>query len=197
MDVFHTDEDRARYLALLSEQGTRFGLRFLSYCLMTNHVHLIAIPARTESLARAVGEAHRLYTRSVNQREAVSGYLFQGRFHSCPLDERHLVATVRYIERNPVRAGLVRVPWRYAWSSAAFHVGLRRDDPLVLDRDFAGLVTDWPRLLRADPDEVDFLREKIRTGRPCGTDKFVRRAGRLTRRNLQLRPRGRPRQSRK
>ena len=65
-----------------------------------------------------------LNTRHVNFREGVRGCLFQGRFYSCPLDERHFMAAVRYVERNPVRAGLAKEAWQYAWSSAAYHVGV-------------------------------------------------------------------------
>jgi putative transposase len=122
--VFFSDDDRQEYLRLQKEQGERFGVRFISYCLMTNHVHLVAIPEDETGLARAIGEAHRLYTRRINFREKVRGYLFQGRFFSCPLDASHLMSTIRYVERNPVRAKIVKSAWDYEWSSAAYHVGI-------------------------------------------------------------------------
>jgi len=75
---------------------------------MDNHIHLIAIPKYETGLAKAIGEAHRLYTRRINFREKVRGYLFQGRFFSCPLDNSHLYSAVRYVERNPVRAKIVK-----------------------------------------------------------------------------------------
>jgi len=78
LPVFWSDADRREYLRLLREQGARFGVTFLAYCLMTNHVHVIAVPERADSLARGIGEAHRRYTRGVNRREGVRGYLFQG-----------------------------------------------------------------------------------------------------------------------
>ncbi|MDD3813987.1 MAG: transposase [Desulfocapsaceae bacterium] len=71
MDIFFEDDDRREYLQLLRQQGEQFGVRFISYCLMTNHVHLIAIPDKPEGLARAVGEAHRRYTRMINFRNNV------------------------------------------------------------------------------------------------------------------------------
>jgi len=165
---------------------------FLAYCLMTNHVHVIAVPERADSLARGIGEAHRRYTRGVNQREGVTGYLFQGRFSSCALDEAHLISAVRYVERNPVRAGLVRCAWRYRWSSAAYHVGLRRTDPLVRADDRFGWTEEWKEQLRADPVEVDLLRRQVRTGRPCGDARFVREAEEATGRRLRPRSAGRP-----
>ncbi len=121
LSVFHSDEDRREYLYLQKEQGERYDVSFISYCLMDNHIHLIAIPRNETGLAKAIGEAHRLYTRRINFREKVRGYLFQGRFFSCPLDNSHLYSAVRYVERNPVRAKIVKNAWDYNWSSAAYH----------------------------------------------------------------------------
>jgi len=192
MDIFSSDEDREEYLCLLSEQGRRFGVRFLAYCLMSNHVHLVAIPEEAGSLARGIGEANRLYTRAVNFRTGVRGYLFQGRFSSCAMDERHFVAAMRYVARNPVRVGLAKEAWDYRWSSAAYHVGLRKSDPLVKGHELLDMVSDWKALFRRDPEEMALLREKVRTGRPCGDAEFVARAERLTRRILHPLPAGRP-----
>jgi len=197
LDVFFCDGDRAEYLRLMAEHGRAAGLTVLSWCLMTNHVHLIAVPDGELSLARGVAEAHRRYTRLVNFREGVRGYLFQGRFFSCPLDEAHAVAAVRYVERNPVRAGLVRHAWDWRWSSAAFRVGLVAEDPLVEDRGAMGLAQDWRALLSADPEGSDRLRRHVRTGRPCGSRSFVETAERHLGRRLRPRPAGRPSTRRK
>src|SRR5512135_1340564 len=89
--VFRDDFERGAYLDLLREQSARFGLKFLAWCQMSNHVHLVVVPREERSLALAVGEAHRRYTRMRNFAEGVRGYLFQGRFGSCVLDERHLL----------------------------------------------------------------------------------------------------------
>ena len=78
--------------------------------LVLNHVHLLLVPADAAGLRLALGEAHRRYTRAVNQREGWTGHLWQGRFASCALDPPHLLAAVRYIELNPVRARLVATP---------------------------------------------------------------------------------------
>jgi putative transposase len=87
MDIFASDDDRRAYLAFMAEEAERFGVTFLAWCLMTNHVHLIAQPEEGDSLARAIGEAHRRYTRMKNFAEGVRGHLFQGRFGSCVLDQ--------------------------------------------------------------------------------------------------------------
>ena len=98
MDIFFEEQDRVEYLNLLRRQGDRFGVQFLTYCLMSNHVHLLAIPKHPDSLARAVGEAHRLYTRMINFRERVRGYLFQGRFSSYPVStDTYLLSAVQRI----------------------------------------------------------------------------------------------------
>lgn len=192
MTVFRDAEDRVKYLSLIKEQGERFSLTFLAYCLMDNHVHLVAVPASQDSLARGIGEAHKRYTRYINAGEDVKGYLFQGRFFSCPMDERHLVAATRYIERNPVRAGLVKTAWEYPWSSAAFHVGERPDDPIVSHASMMGLAHDWREMLLWDPEEMTALRKSTRTGRPCGGDAFLDTAEDITRRPLRRNPVGRP-----
>jgi len=74
---------------------------FLAWCLISNYVHLIAIPECVDSLATGIGEAHKAYTRTVNFCQGVRGYLFQGRFASCPLGERHFLAALRYVVRIP------------------------------------------------------------------------------------------------
>jgi putative transposase len=197
MDVFWSDEDRLEYLHHIKEQGKRFGVRYEGWCLMTNHVHLIAVPEDPRSLALGVGEAHRRYTRAVNFRQGKRGYLFQGRFSSCVLEEPHLVASVQYIERNPVRARIVRRAWDWAWSSARFRVGDLGEDRLVAERNPFGIALDWRQLLLEDPKQMDFIREQSRTGRPCGGDGFLDLVERLTGRSLRPSPGGRPRKPRR
>ena len=141
-------------------------------------------------MARAFGEAHRLYTRMKNFRMDARGYLFQGRFNSCVLDEKHLIAAARYIEQNPVRAKMVKKPGDYKWSSAPFHLGLVHSDPLVMDKTLMGLVGNWSELLEGgDEDANRDLRSGVSTGRPMGDDRFMERVQEMTGRNLR---KGRP-----
>ena len=122
---------------------------------MPNHVHLIAVPQSADGLKRAIGEVHRRYTRMVNFREGWRGHLWQGRFASCVLDEPHLLTAARYVELNPVRAGLSNTPSRYRWSSAAAHVR-GRDDTVVRVGPLLELVPKWRaflgRVLREEED---------------------------------------------
>lgn len=185
LPVFFNDGDRRAYLGYLHEEGVKHGVAFLGYCLMTNHVHLVAVPKRKDGLARAIGEAHRRYTRRVNFRKKVRGYLFQGRFFSCPLDDEYFLAAVRYVELNPVRARMVRAAWDYRWSNCRFHLCLRKSDVLVQDRDLLGLESRWRRCLRDDDDRAELVELKTRTGRPCGSESFVRRMERRTGRSLR------------
>ena len=88
---------------------------------MTNHIHLIGVPAREDSLARAIGRTHFLYTQYVNRMHGRTGHLWQNRFYSCAMDDAHAYRALCYVELNPVRAGMAKQAWEYAWSSAPLH----------------------------------------------------------------------------
>ncbi len=197
LPLFASDEDRNEYLRLLREFGARAGLRFWAWCLMTNHVHLVVVPLQAVSLARAIGEAHRRYTRYVNFRERVRGHLFQERFHSFPIQtDQHLVAVVRYVERNPVRARMVTRTLAYPWSSARHHV-TGEPDRLVTDSPIRAMVPNWGQLLEQEEPALDVLRRHVQTGRPWGTERWLtaleQRVGRALRPRTGGWPKGRPR----
>jgi putative transposase len=122
--TFFGEEDYQHYLELISQFCRADHVAIRAYCLMPNHVHLIVVPQSAESLRRAISEAHRRYTRRINVREGWRGHLWQGRFASFVMGEDHLLTAARYVEVNPVRAGLVQAPSRYRWSSAAAHLRL-------------------------------------------------------------------------
>jgi len=132
---------------------------------MPNHVHLIGVPQSIKGLARAIGEAHRRYTRRVNFREGWRGHLWQGHFASYVLDEAHLIAAARYVELNPVPARLLRVPGEYLWSSAAAHVAGQNDD-LVKVAPLLGMVGGWSAFLAGETamEHVE-LRNSVQCGR--------------------------------
>jgi REP-associated tyrosine transposase len=151
----------------MTEELDRFGIEVLAWCLMTNHTHLIVVPKDSKVMAHGIGEAHRRYTRLKNFSDGVRGYLFQGRFASCVLDERHLLAAARYVELNPVSAGMVKEAADYPWSSARFHLGLIQGDALVRDKTLLGLVDDWGEYLKRldEPGIRTILLRGIQTGR--------------------------------
>jgi putative transposase len=198
-DVFFVDDDRRAYLELLRDRCDAAGVEVLGYCLMANHVHLVATPRDDEGLARALGRTHFSYTQYINRRHNRSGHLWQNRFYSCPLDEPHTRAALRYIERNPLRAGLVRRAWRYPWSSAAAHVGEGPDASGLLK--LGAWRADWtPERWRAELAEplAEALQRKLRdctrTGRPLATDSFLSKLERRLGRRLRPLPVGRPKQ---
>lgn len=191
MPVFFSDEDRIAYLEFLREQSERFGVHFLAWCLMDNHVHFIAVPSDESSLAKGVGNAHRRYSRMINFREGWRGYLFQGRFFSCPLEGTYAVAAIRYVLRNPVRAGICDQPWEYKWSSARWMSGFASSDLLARRSPLLDEIHDWKSLLEDDPIETIDIRKHTRTGRPFCSDAFLQHLESVTGRMLQLRKAGR------
>ena len=121
-ETFFCKEDYQSYLAFMAEWCQKSQVEIWTYCLMPNHVHLIAVPKSEEGLRRAIGEAHKRYSNRINSREGWRGHLWQGRFSSYPLDEAYLLTASRYIEMNPVHARLVKAPEDYPWSSASAHL---------------------------------------------------------------------------
>jgi putative transposase len=192
--TFFGDDDYQAYLALLADWCRRSGVQIWAWCLMPNHVHLMAVPETAQGLARAVGEAHRRYTRRVNFREGWRGYLWQGRFASYPMDGPYTLAAARYIERNPVRAGLVRRAWEWPRSSAAAHVAGRGHALLSGGGSLLAEVNGWRRFLAEEGEaaEVALLRRHARTGRPLGDVGFVRCLERSLDRRLVPGKPGRP-----
>jgi REP-associated tyrosine transposase len=190
--TFFGTDDYLLYMALTAEWCHRCRVDIWAYCLMPNHVHLIAVPATPEGLGRAIGEAHRRYTREVNRREGWRGYLWQGRFASFMMDDRYTLAAARYIELNPVRAGLVPHAADYAWSSARAHL-VGRDDGLVATAPLLARVGNWSAFLGADADldVADRFRKHETTGRPLGSDAFVDHLEDLLKRELRPRKPGR------
>jgi putative transposase len=199
-DVFLQDDDRSVYLAALGENAARYGVRLLGYCLMTNHVHLIAVPEREESLAKALGRTHADYARWLHIRQRQTGHLWQNRFFSCPLDSGHCWAALRYVERNPLRAGLVEAAEVWPWSSARAHMtgeDAARNLTTLLDwSEWRACWTParWRDAIEKGVGETLFeerIRQATRTGRPLGANGFAAALERLLRRPLIPAKRGR------
>lgn len=130
--IFLTDEDRRAYLGFLRDAARAAHVDIHAYVLMPNHVHLLATPASEAALGRMMQSLGRRYVGWFNQRHGRTGTLWEGRYRGAPLEAAsYLLACMRYIELNPVRAGVVSAPQDYPWSSYAHHVGAGRRDPLV------------------------------------------------------------------
>jgi putative transposase len=190
--TFFRKDDYRAYLDLMAEWCERCEVAVWAYCLMPDHVHMIVVPSSEDGLRRAIGEAHRRYTRRVNFRQQWRGHLWQGRFSSFVMDKAYLLACSRYVERNPVRAGLCKRPREYQWSSAAAHLS-RQDDLLVQVDPLLKLVPSWAKHLSVEPDEetVRQLRRHEATGRPAGSERFLKRLEKLLDRVLRPRKPGR------
>ena len=199
--VFDCEADRLIYLRLLREHCQLSQLSLLGYCLMSNHVHLVAIPRRIDSMALTLRHTHGRYAAYLNTRQQVTGHVWQGRYYSCPLGEGHVWAALRYIECNPVRAGIVTAPESYAWSSAAAHShGEDGRNLLELHSWMASWTPqEWRAFIGApaasdhEQEEAAAIRKSTHTGRPLGAADFVRDLERRLGRALAPLPGGRPR----
>jgi putative transposase len=185
LPVFFGDDDRCAYLELLANAAQESRTACLAWCLMDNHIHLVLVPETADGLRAMLGEAHRRYTRRINFREGWRGHLFQARFASYPMDDAHMMVAVRYVEQNPVAAGLVNEAADWRWSSARSHVAGRRvaDDPLT-DVDALGRhVPNWRAMLRHGLEAGDLdasgeaailaVEARLRTGRPLAADAWI------------------------
>jgi len=198
--VFFTDRDRRAYLDAFFDYAARYSLRVWGYCLMSNHVHFVVVPERERSLAQVFGRTHSDYARYANLARRSCGHFWQSQFYSCALDGQHAWEPLAYVERNPVRAGLVEKAEDYPWSTAAAHC---REDGLngLLDlepwgRQFAGEY--WREVLGMglrDAAMEERIREATRRGFPLGGEEFVDRVSRALGRDVRPRPPGRPAKS--
>ncbi len=189
--TFFCEDDYRYYLELMTNAARAANTEVWAYCLMPNHVHMVMVPAVEDGLRAALGEAHRRYTRHVNLRQCWRGHLWQERFHSTPMDESHLLATVRYVELNPVKAKLCRLPQEWRWSSASAHLA-GEDDLLVKVEPMLDRIDDWAAYLTKNTDTHDTILElHTRTGRPLGDEQFVSRLESLTGRILARKRPGR------
>jgi putative transposase len=193
--LFFDHGDRRAYLQLLAAALTRHATVCLAWCLMDNHVHLILVPASADGLRAPLASAHTAYAQRINRARTLSGHLFQGRFASYAMDDAHMMVAARYVENNPVTAGLVAQAERWLWSSARAHVAGRPDgltDVVGLGRH----VPDWRAMLERGleaADEAERIERAIRSGRPLGASAWLEElAGRF---GLAPHPpsRGRPR----
>ena len=192
------DADRETYVKLLRRNLVDAGVSVLGWCLMTNHVHLVAIPEREDSMAVLLRRVHGRYAQYYNVRYERTGHLWQNRFFACLLGPGHLWAALAYVEQNPLRAGMVAAPGDYLWSSAVAHLG-GHDVTGVVDLDwwrkqYDGTQADWAGTLGGLDRESDTaLRQCTHAGRPYGEVEFV---SRVSERFDRYWTRGRPKKQR-
>jgi len=184
--TFFSVDDYRQYIAYIAAAKADADAEIWAWCLMPNHVHFVVVPERQDSLSALFAEAHRRYTRFVNFREDWRGHLWQERFHSCVMDEHHLLATVRYVELNPVTAGLCRNPEDWPWSSTRAHLA-GCDDSIASVMPMLQRMPNWRRYLQASTSKstLERLHKHSRTGRALGDDQFVEKLERLTNKVLK------------
>ena len=172
--VFEQPDDYIFYSNLVKKYFPKYGLDILCYVLMPNHVHFILIPEVKDALAKGLNVTQMIYAQYINEKHSTQGHLWSSRFYSCILDPAHLYRAVRYVERNPVRAKLVKKAWDWQWSSAKEHVfGEKGIVPLVEVAKFID-VDNWGKYLSQEDEEYnEKLRKHTRTGKPIGDKSFV------------------------
>ena len=196
--VFFTNADRAAYLNLVAENQADAGVSALAYCLMANHVHWIVTPKREDSLAVLFRRVHGRYAQYVNARRRRTGHLWQNRYFCCPLAGGHLWNALRYVEMNPVRAGLVDNAATYRWSSTGAHCKGPDHTTAIVELDWAiwqegGGTEGWTAMLhgRESLAEVVQLRKCTYSGKPYGSTEFVQQME--AKHGRQWKNQGRPR----
>ena len=160
---------------------------------MTNHVHLVVVPMHQHSISKTLHDAHTEYSTYFNAKYGFVGHVWQGRADISLMDETYMWNAVRYVERNPVRAGIVQRAEDYPWSSAAAHCQFRADNLLSDDFPPPGAIKNWAEWLRIDHSEEDkrTIRAHLSTGRPWCTPEVLEQLEELTRRRLRPRQPGR------
>ncbi len=188
MPIFFSDHDRRFYLDTLTKACAAQGVTCLAWCLMENHVHLILVPPSVDALRAVLASTHTKYAQHVNLRQGLSGHLFQGRYASYAMDDAHLMAAVRYVENNPVKAGLITKAENWNWSSARAHI-FGEDDGLTNVATIGRHVANW-RAYLVDGVEAaerdDAVEAAMRSGRPLGAKAWTAQFAE------PRKPRGRP-----
>jgi putative transposase len=190
--TFFDERDYRSYLGMANKLRETCSLEILCYCLMPNHIHAVVVPHHETSLSRFFGKLHHEYARRTNFRYDWTGHLWQNRFFSVVMDESHTITAMRYVERNPVRSGLVRSPLDWPWSSARGNLGLV-DDTLIAGQPARRLISDWQAYISGPEDEQDLkeLRRVTGTGRPTGDSTFIQTIESISGRRIRRRSAGR------
>ena len=180
--VFFDGEDYQAYLTWLAEGADRHGCAIHAYVLMTNHVHLLMTPETEQSISKTIQYLGRRYVTYINSTYDKSGTLWEGRHKGCVINsEQYMLACMRYIELNPVRAGMVKVPMEYRWSSYAANAA-GHYDKVVTPHALYRSLHEEPKARRyayrelfcqaLDPQQVHDIRATVQTGTPLGNDRF-------------------------
>ena len=196
--VFRDPSDYKKYLFFLSKYSEEKEAAILAYCLMPNHIHLLVRPSDEQALAKMMQGITLCYSKYFNGANGRTGRLWECRYHSTVIDgERYLWSVSKYIENNPVRAGMVKRPEDYPYSSAKNHI-LGSEDPLLKDPLFdRSQLKEYRRFVKLEEDKsiLEEIRKQTRSGKPLGDVGFLKTLSERLGCSLSFRPRGRPRKN--
>lgn len=200
--VFFGADDALKYLGWLEDSAKRHGLAVHAYVLMTNHLHLLATPARNDSLQRVMQQVGTRYAMYLNETRDRSGSLWEGRYRAAPVEsERYLLACSRYIELNPVRAGIAKHPHEFRWSSYRHNAGEKADSLITAHPMYRALGGGDEARAKAyrglfdavlGENSLTLIRTATNAGLPLGSSDFAASMGRALGRSFDKPRRGRP-----
>ena len=192
-DIFEEESDREKYMEFFMMYKEKYKVKLYAWCLMSNHVHFVVEPSTEDGLAKVFNNTNMRYSQYFNRKRGLAGHLFQGRFFSCVLDSDHLYEAIRYVELNPLRAGISNRPDAYRWSSARKHL-TGKGDVVLNDVSKHLEIEDWRAYLKEKMDDeiVKRIRANTKTGRPSGNDKFIKKIEKKTGINFTFKKVGRP-----
>jgi len=205
--VFFDHNSYLTYLNLLKKYAEQYEVHIHCWCLMTNHVHLLVTPLQAGSMSRMMQNLNRAYVQIINMRFNRTGHLWSGRFKASLIEhEQYLFTCMRYIELNPVRAGIVKHPNDYLWSSWHANTGRRRSRLITAHICYAELGKSESERFRyyqdlvlnnTEPEEEERLRQATRQNASFGNERFTQHVTDLIGRDITAKPKGRPKKHRR
>jgi len=195
-DIFWDDEDRFFYLKLLKKYSLECHCIIHAFCLMLNHVHLLIVPKKENSLGKMMQKVSLVYTQYINKKYTRTGRLWECRFYSSLIDrEFYLLAACSYIEMNPVRAKLVKKPQQYKWSSVKVNINLEKTfdfiEPIwqnyIDQKEYVNFLT------KRDEGIENKIRNSTFSGKPIGDENFLEIVSKKFGRDVTQKKMGRPR----
>jgi len=197
LDIFIDDDDKRFFIKLLQKYSEKYQLKIHAYCLMSNHIHLVAVPVKPQSMQNAMHDLCTRYAAYFNRKYNFSGHLFQNRYFSTPLEGEHSENAARYVEQNPVRAGMVTRADIFPWSSARGNCGVTEDKLLDSESPILKDPENWRVALTENLNDVvtKKIQKATKSGKPLGSDKFIKEIETKLKRKIKSQKRGRPRRN--
>ncbi len=174
--LFFSDEDYRAYLSILALALKKHDTSCLAWCLMPNHVHLMLVPSAADGLRATLSATHTAFAQRINRTQGISGHVFQGRFASYPMDDAHRMVAARYIENNPVKAGMVARAEDWPWSSAKAHISGREDGVTALAA-LSEHIGNWRAMLAKGLEAADEVESALARGRPLAAQSWLKAHG--------------------